>query len=567
MYHYDQHDQALVAARVTQFRDQVTRWKKGQLSDDEFRPLRLQNGIYVERYSPLLRVAIPYGQASSQQLRQLAHVSRRYDRAVAHFTTRQNIQFNWMNIEDVPDALADLAKVGMHAIQASGSCIRTITSDAFAGVSTDEIADPRPWAEILRQWSSFHPEFAFLPRKFKIAVNGSKADRAVTGFNDIGLQLVRNEKDELGFRVLVGGGMGRTPMIGQVINEFLPWPHLLSYCEAILRVYNLRGRRDNPYKSRIKILVQSLGAKEFARLVNEEWAFQKDGPTTLTQAEVDRVSAHFAPPEYKTNLPVDLAFEQHKTANKTFAAWVKRNVHPHRVAGYAAVTLSLKAKDKAPGDVSDGQLELAADLADLYSFGELRVTHEQNLMLADVRVEQLYALWEGARAAGFATPNTGLLTDIVSCPGSDYCSLANARSIPLAKAIQERFNSLDDLYEIGDLDLRISGCVNACGHHHAGHIGILGVEKNNEEWYQITIGGNQGKNGKQAAIGTIIGRSVPADEVVGVLEKLIGVYLEKQDDDERFIDTVQRIGTRPFTDAVYGNSSQHAIKERQAAHG
>ncbi|HET6719218.1 MAG TPA: nitrite/sulfite reductase, partial [Rhodocyclaceae bacterium] len=524
-------------------------------TDDEFRPLRLQNGLYVERHGPMIRLAIPYGLLSSTQLRKLAHVSRRYDRSVGHLTTRQNIQFNWVKIEEAPDLLAELAEVEMHAIQTSGSCIRAITTDAFAGVAPDEIADPRPWCEILRQWSSFHPEFAYLPRKFKIAVSASQQDRAVTQLHDIGLQLVKNDRGETGFRVLVGGGMGRTPILGEVIHSFLPWQHLLTYCDAILRVYNRYGRRDNLYKARIKILVKALGADEFARQVEAEWLNDKDGPATLTENELQRVAAHFAPPAYKSELPSDLAFEQHKLQNKAFAAWVKRNVHPHQVAGYAAVTLSLKARGAAPGDLSDGQMEQAADLADLYSFGQLRVSHEQNLVLADVRIANLYALWEGARAAGFATPTVGLLTDMIACPGGDFCSLANARSLPIADAIQQQFDSLDYLHDIGDLDLKISGCVNACGHHHVGHIGILGVDKNDQEFYQITIGGDQGSD---AAIGKIIGRSFPADQVPGVLATLLDVYVAQREGEERFIDTVRRIGVTPFSDAVYGRRDQPA---------
>jgi len=549
MYRYDAYDRALVNARVAQFRDQVSRWKSGLLTDDEFRPLRLQNGLYVERHGPMIRVAIPYGLISSTQLRKLAHISRRFDRGYGHFTTRQNIQFNWVKIEEAPDLLAELAEVDMHAIQTSGSCIRAITTDALAGVARDEITDPRPWCEILRQWSTFHPEFAYLPRKFKIAVSASDNDRAVTKLHDIGLQIVKNDKGETGFRVLVGGGMGRTPILGEVIRAFLPWQHLLTYCDAILRVYNRYGRRDNLYKARIKILVKALGVNEFARQVDAEWEHAKDGPATLTEAERDRVAAHFVPPAYKAELPADLAFEQHKAQNKAFAAWVKRNVHPHRVSGYAAVTLSLKAAGHAPGDATDGQLEQAADLADLYSFGQARVSHEQNLVLADVRIGNLYDLWEKARGAGFATPNVGLLTDMIACPGGDFCSLANARSIPIANAIQERFDSLDYLHDIGDLDLKISGCVNACGHHHVGHIGILGVDKNNEEFYQVTIGGEQGSD---AAIGTVIGRSFPAERIPGVLATLLDVYVEQREGEERFIDTVRRLGVKPFSEAVYG---------------
>jgi sulfite reductase (NADPH) hemoprotein beta-component len=562
MYRYDAYDRALVNARVAQFRDQVARWKAGQLTDDEFRPLRLQNGLYVERHGPMIRLAIPYGLLSSQQLRKLAHISRRFDRSVGHFTTRQNIQFNWVKIEEAPDLLAELAEVEMHAIQTSGSCIRNITTDAFAGVAPDEITDPRPWCEILRQWSTFHPEFAYLPRKFKIAVSASEADRAITKLHDIGLQIVKNDKGETGFRVLVGGGMGRTPILGEVVRSFLPWQHLLTYCDAILRVYNRYGRRDNLYKARIKILVKALGVDEFARQVDAEWEHAKDGPATLTQAEVDRVAAHFTPPAYKAELPIDLGFEQHKALNKAFATWVKRNVRAHRVDGYASVTLSLKATGRAPGDVTDGQMEQAADLADLYSFGQLRVSHEQNLVLADVRVANLYDLWEKARAAGFATPNIGLLTDMIACPGGDFCSLANARSLPIANAIQERFDSLDYLLDIGDVDLKLSGCVNACGHHHVGHIGILGVDKNDAEFYQITIGGEQGTD---AAIGKVIGKSLPASEIPDALARILSAYVAEREGEERFIDTVRRIGVDPFADAAYLRRSTDGVRSADRA--
>jgi sulfite reductase (NADPH) hemoprotein beta-component len=564
MYRYDHYDQQIVLARVAQFRDQVQRWKAGQLSNDEFRPLRLQNGLYVERHAPMMRLAIPYGLLSSQQLRRLALVARRYDRGVGHFTTRQNIQFNWVDIEQTPDILAELAEVEMHAIQTSGSCIRNVTSDVFAGVAPDEIVDPRPWCEILRQWSTFHPEFAYLPRKFKIAVSASLEDRAVTRLHDIGLQLVRNEHGELGFRVFVGGGMGRTPMIGEEINSFVGWQDVLTYCEAILRVYNRYGRRDNLYKARIKILVKALGVEEFARQVESEWAESKTASAMLTQAEVDRVAAHFAPPSYESIGATALAVEQRKAHDKAFSAWLKRNVRSHRVSGYAAVVLSLKATGQAPGDCNADQMEKAAELAERYSFGELRVSHEQNLVLADVRQSDLPTVWEEAKAAGLATPNIGLLTDMICCPGGDFCSLANARSIPIANQIQERFGELDYLHDLGEIDLKISGCVNACGHHHVGHIGILGVDKNNEEWYQITIGGNQGTD---AAIGKIIGRSFPAAEVVSALESLLQVYLAEREGDERFINTVGRVGIEPFRHALYGDGTKANSLERQVANG
>jgi sulfite reductase (NADPH) hemoprotein beta-component len=562
MYRYDDIDRSLVQARIAQYAGQVSRWQAGQLTDDEFRPLRLQNGLYVEKHGPMLRVAIPYGLLSSVQARKLAEIARRFDRGVGHFTTRQNIQYNWVKIEDTPEILADLASVEMHAIQTSGNCIRNITTDAYAGVAADEIADPRPWCEILRQWSTFHPEFAYLPRKFKIAVSASREDRAVTYLHDVGLHLVHGDAGQTGFRVLVGGGMGRTPILGEVINQFVPAEHILSYLDAILRVYNLAGRRDNLYKARIKILVKALGIAEFKRQVEAEWAHLKDGPTTLTQEEIDRVSAHFAPPAYRVDLPRDLAFEQKKATNKAFAAWVKRNVKAHKVPGYAAVVLSLKAPGRSPGDATDGQLEQAADLADLYSFGELRVTHEQNLVLPDVRLASLYDLWEGARAAGFATPTAGLLTDMIACPGGDYCSLANARSLPIAEAIHARFDQLDYLHDIGELELNISGCVNACGHHHVGHIGILGVDKNDAEFYQVTLGGNQGST---AAIGKVIGRAFAADEIVDAISTIVETYLDRREGEERFIDTVGRIGIEPFKAAVYGETAPRRERDARVA--
>ncbi|MDQ5919044.1 MAG: sulfite reductase hemoprotein beta-component, partial [Pseudomonadota bacterium] len=443
MYRYDHYDQALVDERVAQFRDQVARWKAGELSDDELRPLRLQNGLYIQRHAPMFRIAVPYGMLASRQLRCLAELGRKYDRGYGHFTTRHNMQFNWPKIEDVPEMLAELAKVEMHAIQTSGNCIRNVTTDQFAGVAADEILDPRPLCEILRQWSTFHPEFAFLPRKFKIAVNGAREDRALTWFHDIGLHILKTDDGLVGFRVIVGGGLGRTPIRGEIVREFLPWQDILTYCEAILRVYNRYGRRDNAYKARIKILVQALGVVEFARQVEEEWAHLKGGPATITQAEYDRVTAFFGAPAYATLPTIDETFVAQQADSVPFARWVERNVRPHRIPGYASVTLSLKKPGIAPGDITSDQMDIAAELADAYSFGELRVTHEQNLVLADVEQRQLFALWQEAKAAGFATPNIGLLTDIICCPGGDFCSLANARSIPIADAIQRRFDDLD----------------------------------------------------------------------------------------------------------------------------
>ena len=490
MYIYDEYDQRIVEDRVKQFRDQTRRYLAGELSDPEFLPLRLQNGLYIQRYAPMLRIAIPYGLISSRQMRKLAFIAREYDKGYAHFSTRQNVQFNWPSLEEVPDILAHLAEVQMHAIQTSGNCIRNTTTDQFAGVAADEIVDPRPWCEVIRQWSTFHPEFAYLPRKFKIAVNGAEADRAAIGVHDIGLNVVRNEAGEVGFRVLVGGGLGRTPMVGSEIRAFLPWQHLLSYLDAILRVYNRYGRRDNKYKARIKILVKALTPAVFAEKVEAEWTHTKDGPATLTAEELARVSAHFTAPAYAQLEGDDATYLAMRQSDKGFNNWALRNVHPHKVPGYAAVTLSLKPTAVAPGDATDRQLEAAADLADRFSFGELRVTHQQNLVLADVRQSDLYALWQVCREQGFATPNIGLLTDIICCPGGDFCSLANAKSIPIAEAIQRTFDDLDYLHDIGDVDLNISGCMNACGHHHVGHIGILGLDRGGVETYQITLGGD-----------------------------------------------------------------------------
>ena len=547
MYKYDAIDQQLVNERVAQFRDQVRRWQSGELSGDEFRPLRLQNGLYVQRHAPMLRVAVPYAMMNSTQLRKLGFIARTYDRGYGHFTTRHNMQFNWPRIEDCPDILAHLAEVEMHAIQTSGNCIRNVTTDQFAGVAADEVIDPRPLAEIIRQWSTFHPEFAFLPRKFKIAISGTKEDRAVTWFHDIGLHL-KQQDGEAGFTVIVGGGLGRTPIRGQIVREFLPWQHILTYCEAILRVYNRFGRRDNAYKARIKILVQSLGVDEFARQVEAEWMHLVDGPATITQAELDRVATCFSAPDYDTLPDHGLAFEQHRHTEKAFARWVDRNTHPHKVTGYAAVTLSLKRHGVPPGDISAQQMDLVADLADRYSFGELRISHEQNIILADVRKADLYSLWQAAREAGLATPNTGLLTGIICCPGGDFCDLANAKSIPIANAIQARFDDLDYLFDIGEIDLNISGCMNACGHHHVGHIGVLGVDKNDSEFYQVTLGGRQGN---EAKLGKVIGPSFSADEMPDVIDKIIKVYLASRHADESFLDTFDRIGIDPFKNRVY----------------
>ena len=557
MYRYDPYDQKIVDERVAQFRDQTRRYLAGELTDDEFRPLRLQNGLYIQRHAPMLRVAVPYGLLSSRQVRKLAHIARTYDKDYAHVTTRQNFQFNWPALEVVPEILAELATVEMHAIQTSGACIRNITSDPFAGVAGDEYIDPRPWCEVLRQWSTFHPEFAFLPRKFKIAVNGAAEDRAVIQCHDIGLELKRDAAGEIGFRVLVGGGMGRTPIIGEEIADFVPWQHIITYCEAILRVYNRYGRRDNLYKARIKILVKSLGVAEFKRQVEEEWAFGKNGPSTLSEAEIARVAGHFTTPAYETLTGDDAGYAAQRAANPAFAAWARRNVLAHKVPGYAVVVLSLKNPARAPGDISAEQLELVADLADAFSFGEIRATHEQNLVLADVKQSELFAVWEKARASSLATPTFGLLTDLICCPGGDFCALANAKSIPIANAIQARFDDLDYLYEIGDIELNISGCMNSCGHHHVGHIGILGVDKNGEEWYQVSLGGSQGN---QTSIGKVIGRSFAAAEMPDVISKIVDVYLAQRLAGERFIETVRRLGLDPFKLGVYGEA---AVKERK----
>lgn len=561
MYRYDDYDRAMVNARVAQFRDQTNRWQAGELSDEEFRPLRLQNGLYMQRHAPMLRIAVPYGMISSVQLRVLGAIAREEDKGYAHFTTRHNLQYNWIPMGRVPDVLERLANVEMHAIQTSGNCIRNVTSDQFAGIAPDEVVDTRPLAEIIRQWSTFHPEFAFLPRKFKIAVHGAERDRAVVQVHDIGLHLYRDDKGEVLARVWVGGGLGRTPILGEVIHDALPWRHLLSYMEAIIRVYNLEGRRDNPYKARIKILVKALGIDEFRRKVDAEWANLKDGPATITDAELARVSAYFVDPAYAQLPATDAGFEARLNSDKAFARWVQQNVHAHRVPGYRAVTLSLKKKGLAPGDITDTQMEAVADLADAYSFGEVRSTHEQNLVLSDVELGKLPELYDAAKALGLASPTVGLLTDIICCPGGDFCDLANAKSIPIAKAIMERFDDLDYLHDIGELDLNISGCMNACGHHHVGHIGVLGVDKNDEEWYQVTIGGRQGNDTR---LGKVIGPSFAAADMPDVVTKLLETYVSLREPEERFVDTVVRVGIDPFKTRVYGDKLN---KKKEAAHG
>ncbi|MCG7373627.1 nitrite/sulfite reductase [Pseudomonas luteola] len=551
MYVYDEYDQRIVEERVKQFRDQTRRYLAGELSGEEYRPLRLQNGLYIQRYAPMLRIAVPYGLLNTKQVRKLAQIARDYDKGYAHVSTRQNFQFNWPELEEIPDILAELATVQMHAIQTSGNCIRNTTTDQFAGVAADELVDPRPWCEIIRQWSTFHPEFAHLPRKFKIAVNGAKMDRAAIEVHDIGLEAVKNEAGELGFRVLVGGGQGRTPYVGAFIKDFLPWQHLLTYLEAILRVYNRYGRRDNKFKARIKILVKALGEEAFAEKVEAEWAHLKDGPSTLIEAEVERVSKFFVDPAYEALENQSEALAKLDAENPGFARWRSRNTFPHKKPGYVAVTLSLKPTGTAPGDITDKQLDTAADLADRYSFGELRTSHTQNIILADVRQDQLFALWNELRENGFATPNVGLLTDMICCPGGDFCSLANAKSIPVAESIQRRFDDLDYLFDIGDIDLNISGCMNACGHHHVGHIGILGVDKKGEEFYQVSLGGYAGRD---ASLAKILGPSFAQDEMPDVIEKIINVYVDQRTEDERFIDTYRRIGIDPFKERVYAKN-------------
>jgi len=553
MYVYDEYDQTIVDQRVTQFRGQTERFLAGKLSEAEFLPLRLQNGLYIQRLAPMLRIAVPYGLLNSTQLRKLAEITRTFDKGYAHISTRQNIQINWPRLEEVPDILEHLASVQMHAIQTSGNCIRNTTTDQYAGVATDELEDPRPYCEIIRQWSTLHPEFAFLPRKFKIAVCGTTEDRAAIRAHDIGVELVTNTSDEIGFKILAGGGLGRTPVIGAVICEWLEKKHLLTYLEAIMRVYNQYGRRDNKYKARIKILVKAMGVDAFREAVEQEWAVLKDGPTTLTTGEIERAKTFFTEPAYLAldDSQARSALKTQADADPVFANWVKRNTEEHRVAGYRIVNLSLKATGFAPGDVTDTQLEVVADLADQYAFGEIRTTHLQNLVLADVQMDQLYSLWQQLQKVGLATANNGYLTDMICCPGGDYCSLANAKSIPVAEAIQSRFSDLDYLYDLGPIELNISGCMNACGHHHIGHIGILGVDKKGEEFYQVCLGGSQSKD---ASIGKILGPSFRQEDMPDVIEKIMAVYLELRTEDETFLDTYRRVGIEPYKERVYAKA-------------
>ncbi|MFQ5534221.1 MAG: nitrite/sulfite reductase [Sphingomonadales bacterium] len=551
MYRYDDDDRKIVFERAAQFRGQVERRLKGELTEEEFRPLRLMNGLYLQLHAYMLRVAVPYGLLSSDQLRKLAHIARAYDRGYGHFTTRQNIQFNWPRLEDVPKILDELAQVDMHAIQTSGNCIRNITSDQFAGVATDEIEDPRPYCEILRQWSTLHPEFSYLPRKFKFAVTGARHDRAAIAYHDIGIRLVENDLGEVGFEILAGGGMGRTPMLAKVVRPWIEKQHLLSYVEAILRVYNEFGRRDNKFKARIKILVHEIGIEAFTTRVEEEWARIRHSALRLSEDEIERIKAHFVPPQYEEDGEASANIASRRSLDQAFDLWMKRNVVAHKVPGYAIVTLSLKARRVPPGDVTDQQMEAVADLADQFSMGRLLVTHHQNLVFSDVREDDLYRLWTALGKLGFATPNVGTLTDMICCPGLDFCSLANATSIPVALEIAERFRNNDFLHDLGDLRLNMSGCINACGHHHAGHIGILGVSKKGEEFYQITLGGSSADD---ASIGKIIGPAFSRSQVVPVLGTVLNVYLENRDSpDERFLDTYRRIGLKPFKERVYAN--------------
>ncbi|GIU66657.1 nitrite/sulfite reductase [Candidatus Phycosocius spiralis] len=552
MYLYNAIDQSIVDARVRQFADQTGRYVQGYLSEDEFKPLRLQNGVYIERHSPLLRVAIPYGLLSSQQLRMLATIGRRYDRGFGHFTTRQNIQFNWVKLEQIPEILADLARVHMHAIQTSGSCIRNVTTDHFAGVAPDERVDPRPLAELMRQWSTLNPEFAFLPRKFKVAFNGAAEDRAASEVHDLAFDVYRDEAGEVRLTVKVGGGQGRTPRIAQVIKSGLHWRDMLTYTEAILRTYNRWGRRDNIYKARIKILVDALGAKTFGEEVEAEFIHLQGGPATLPAAELDRMTAFFAPPPYQSHAASDHDEASQRIADPRFNAWVKRNVAKHKHPHYGAVTISLKPQGQAPGDATSDQMDAIAQLADLYSFGQIRVSHHQNLILADVARADLWALWQALGELGLAEANVGLATDIICCPGGDYCALANAKSIPVAAAVQDRLAAKER--DIGTLAIKISGCINACGHHHVGHIGILGVDKNDEEWYQILLGG---RTDTKTSLGQIIGKAIPREQVAPTLERLTDFYLNKRQNGETFIDAVERLGKSAFHDAAFNHDLDH----------
>lgn len=564
MYQYDEFDRRVVRSRAAQYRRQVARWQAGELADDEFRPLRLQNGLYIQRHAPMLRIAIPYGHLSSVQLRKLAYITRHHDRGVGHFTTRQNLQLNWVKIEETPDILDHLADVDMHAIQTSGNCVRNITTDAYAGVAPDEIVDPRPFCELVRQWSTLHPEFAYLPRKFKIAVSGATEDRALLRFHDVALELHRDANGEPLVRFIVGGGMGRTPILGETVRDDVPWRDMHTYLEAILRVYNRFGRRDNMYKARIKILVKSLGVAAFREQVEEEFSRIANGPNRLPEDALSWIQSRFVTPQYETLTNNPAVLSDALASNIPFARWHKRNVRGHKAVGYAAVTLSTKRAGFAPGDVTDAQMDAVADLADQYSLGELRITHDQNIVLAHVKQSDLPALHSALHALGFATPSIGLVSDMIACPGGDFCDLANARSIPIAAAVAERLEDLDEQEDIGPLRLNISGCMNSCGQHHAGHIGILGVDKQGQEWYQLSVGGS---GGTQSSIGAVLGPSLRADQVPDAVEQIIEVYLEARASNERFLDTVRRIGAEPFKNKLYPNKGKSAADNKVAQNG
>ena len=544
MYQYDRIDQQMIDERVAQFRRQTDRYLAGELTEPQFLPLRLQNGLYIQRLAPMLRIAVPYGTLNTQQLRKLADITRRYDKGYGHFSTRQNIQLNWPQLEEVPDILAELATVQMHAIQTSGNCIRNITTDQFAGVTADELEDPRPWCEIIRQWSTFHPEFAFLPRKFKIAVCASERDRAAIHVHDIAVELKHNASGQTGFSVLVGGGLGRTPVIASEICDFLPPKHLLTYLDAILRVYNRYGRRDNKYKARIKILVRAMGVDAFREKVEQEWQVIKDGPSTLTDDVIDRMKGFFEPPPYSDEAVNETMLAEQQAEHPAFATWLKRNLTAHKRDNYAIVTLSLKATGFAPGNITAEQMEAVADLSERFGFGEVRSSHNQNLILPDVHRNQLFELWQALKPLKLATPNVGYVTDIICCPGGDYCSLANAKSIPVAEAIQRRFDDLDYVHDLGAIDLNISGCMNACGHHHVGHIGILGVDKKGEEFYQVSLG-------KDATLGKILGPSFSQDQVPDIISRLLETYVDLRTEEETFLDTYRRVGIDPFKERAY----------------
>ncbi|MEE3239899.1 MAG: nitrite/sulfite reductase [Pseudomonadota bacterium] len=550
MYQYDHYDRQVIKERVDQYRNQTQRYLAGEISEAEFLPLRLQNGLYVQRLAPMLRVAVPYGLYNSAQMRKLAAITRDYDKGYIHVSTRQNFQLNWPRLEDVPDILDELASVDMHAVQTSGNCIRNTTTDQYAGVAIDEIEDPRPWCELIRQWSTFHPEFALLPRKFKIAVCATEEDRAAFKFHDIGVELIHNDAGETAFNIHVGGGLGRTPVISQLIKPNLAWPHLITYLEAVLRVYNQLGRRDNKYKARIKILVKAMGAEAFAARVEKEWQFIKDNDNTLNVEAVNRVKAFFISHNYESidDQSSNAQLQSQRLESTAFSRWLDKNVKPHKQSGYAIVNLALKPTGIAPGDISDFQMEAIADLADRFSGGLLRNTHHQNIVLADVKKEDLFELWQDCESLAIATPNLGYLSDPICCPGGDYCALANAKSIPIAEAVQRKFDDLDYLYDLGPIDLNISGCMNACGHHHVGHIGILGVDKKGKEYYQISLGGNMSR---EASIGKILGPSFSPEEIPEVIQKILDVYVNERTDEELFIDTYRRLGIAPFKEYVY----------------